>query len=180
MSLRGQLLIAGPTLMDPNFHRTVVLIAEHTDEGAMGVVLNRPSDTAVVDAVPSLAELVDPGDPVWVGGPVAPQGVVVLAEFDDPSAAGLVIHEDVGFIGNATDHEPLASAGRRARVFAGHAGWGPGQLDGELEEESWITADPEREDFFAEEADELWSRVLERKGGAYALLARLPEDPSVN
>src|SRR3954463_7615479 len=99
-SLRGKLLIAGPTLLDPNFARTVILIAEHTDEGAMGLVLNRPAETLVADAVPDLSEVADAGAPVYVGGPVASDSVIVLAEFDEPSVAGVLLDDDLGFVGS--------------------------------------------------------------------------------
>src|SRR5438132_980288 len=81
----GQLLIAGPRLLDPNFWRTVVLVVQHDDEGAFGLVLNRPSDTTIGDAVSALGELVDEQEPLHVGGPVQPSSVVVLAEFEDAS-----------------------------------------------------------------------------------------------
>ena len=89
-SLRGKLLIASPTLLDPNFARTVVFITEHNDEGAMGIVLNRPSTAAVAEAVPPLEDLVGEDEPVFVGGPVEPAAVVVLAEFEDTDAAAAV------------------------------------------------------------------------------------------
>jgi putative transcriptional regulator len=177
-SLRGHLLVAAPTLVDPNFNRTVVLVAEHTDDGALGVVLNRPSESTVGEVVPDLSVLVDADELVFTGGPVQPTGVMVLAEFDDPADAALPIDGELGFVALEADTEEI-SAGR-ARAFAGHAGWGPGQLDTELEEEAWFVAAFEREDAFAEDPDELWSRVLMRKGGAYALVARMPLDPSLN
>jgi len=179
-SLKAHLLIAGPTLLDPNFARTVVLVAEHGTDGAMGVVLNRPTETRVADAVPPLEDLVPHGEPVYVGGPVQESGVVALAEFADPAEAAAVVLGDVGFLA-AAQQEPLPASGTgRARVFAGHAGWGPGQLDAELERDYWIVEPATEEDVFAEDANGLWERVLERKGGQYALLARMPLDPRMN
>src|SRR3954447_26245495 len=104
-SLAGQLLIASPGLEDPNFRRTVVLVTEHGDEGAMGIVLNRPATATVGDVVPELEALHDPEDPVHVGGPGYPGSVIVLAEFDDPTQAAAVIGDDVGFVPAGTDHE---------------------------------------------------------------------------
>ncbi|MFL5887472.1 MAG: YqgE/AlgH family protein [Solirubrobacteraceae bacterium] len=179
-SLRGKLLIAGPDLLDPNFHRTVVLIADHGDEGAMGVVLNRRSEHTVDEAVPDLGELVDPDEHVHVGGPVQPTGVVVLAEFDDPSEAATTVLGDVGFVAAGSDVDGLPAITRRARVFAGLAGWGPGQLEAELERDDWIVEPARADDAFVSEAAGLWRAVLERKGGEYALVARMPEDPRVN
>jgi putative transcriptional regulator len=180
-SLRGKLLIAGPTLVDPNFARAVVLIAEHTDEGAMGLVLNRPATTLVGEAVPDLGWLVDDEDRVWVGGPVAETAVVVLAEWDRPELAGALVEGDLGFVGaDADGPDELDGAIRRARIFAGHAGWGPGQLEGELAEEAWIVEPPRRAEVFTDDPDALWGAVLRRKGSRFALLATMPPDPSVN
>ena len=181
-SLRGKLLIASPVLIDPNFHRTVILIAEHTEEGAMGLVLNRPAETLVADVVPDLSELAEEDAPVFFGGPVASDSVIVLAEFDDPSRAGVLLDDDLGFVGSDSgDLTDVADGVRRARIYAGHSGWGPGQLEGELEEESWIVDPaPQREELFSDDPDGLWSAVLRRKGREYALLSTMPPDPSVN
>jgi putative transcriptional regulator len=156
-----------------------VLVVEHSEEGAMGVVLNRPSEVEVSEAVPPLAELVDPGEVVWVGGPVSPNSAVVLAEFEDAAEAATLVVGDVGVLALDDDVE-AAAARRRTRIFAGYAGWAPGQLEGELEREGWIVEPAVPEDAFCEEELDLWSSVLARKGGTYALLARMPADPSVN
>ena len=180
-SLRGKLILASPILRDPNFARTVVLIAEHTEEGAMGLVLNRPATSTVGEAVPDLSWLAGDEAPVYVGGPVAETAVIVLAEWDRPELAGALVEGDLGFVGADADQPAqLDGAIRRARVFAGHAGWGPGQLEGELEEEAWIVEAPIPPELFPDDPATLWSDVLERKGGEYALVARMPEDPSVN
>lgn len=180
-SLRGQLLVASPSLLDPNFRRSVVLVAEHSEEeGAMGLVLSRPSGTTVVEAVPLLEPLVEPGAVVHVGGPVESSSVLVLAEFEDPDDAAAVVFDGVGFMSADADPDSLAPVTLRARVFAGYAGWGAGQLESELEEESWLVLDPEASDIFAPDAADLWSTVLHRQGGALALLARMPPDPSMN
>src|SRR3954449_4255055 len=169
-SLRGKLLIAGPTLLDPNFARTVVLIAEHTDEGAMGLVLNRPAETLIDEAVPDLDWMATDDARVWVGGPVAETAVIVLAEWDRPELAGAPVEDGLGFVGADADQPAqLDGAIRRARVFAGHAGWGPGQLESELAEESWIVEPPTRDEIFCEDPDALWAAVLRRKGRRYAL-----------
>jgi putative transcriptional regulator len=180
-SLRGKLLLAGPTLKDPNFDRTVVLITEHTEEGAMGLVLNRPSEAVLDEAVPDLAWVGDGDDPVFVGGPVAPTGVIVLAEWIDPAQAVVLVEDDLGFVpGDLDDTSSLAGAIRRARVYAGHAGWGPGQLEGELAEEAWIVEAPQREELFSVEPEGLWAAVLRRMGREFALLSTMPPDPSLN
>jgi putative transcriptional regulator len=180
-SLRGKLLLASPTMTDPNFARSVVLIAEHTDDGAMGLVLNRPAETTVGEAVPDLAWLASGDAPVFVGGPVAETAVIVLAEFDRPEVAGALVEGDLGFIGtDADDPAELDGAVRRARVFAGHAGWGPGQLEDELAEDAWIVEPPRRDEVFTDDPEGLWVSVLKRKGRRFALLATMPLDPSLN
>ena len=96
-SLQGQLLVASPGLLDPNFRRAVVLITEHSDEGAAGLVLNRPSPAPVAEIVPQLEPLVENGEQVWVGGPVQPNGVLVLGEFLDPEDAAVPLFGALGF-----------------------------------------------------------------------------------
>ena len=177
-SLQGSLLVSSPALLDPNFRRTVVLLAHHDEDGAMGLVLSRPSETSVADVVPALAALVDEADVVFVGGPVQPEAFMVLAEFDDVDDAAAPIVGNVGFM--PAEAEPDDLSIRRVRVFAGYAGWGPGQLEAELAEPSWIVVPADAEDAFLSDPDELWRRVLRRKGGKYALLAAMPFDPSLN
>jgi putative transcriptional regulator len=178
-SLKGQLLIAGPSLIDPNFRRTVVLVGEHSEEGALGLVLNRASEATVDEAVPELAVIVDSVSAVHFGGPVQPSAIVVLADFVDPDRAGSLVLDSVGFLPAEVDPDELGEL-RRARVFAGYAGWGPGQLDGELEEGSWIVEPALPEDVFTDDPDDLWSDVLRRKGGPFGMLAHMPYDPSLN
>jgi putative transcriptional regulator len=172
-SLRGQLLIASPQLMD-YFRRTVVLVIEHTGDGAMGVVLNRESETTVAEAVPALAELAGDAEVVRVGGPVAPQAVVALGEFEDTAQAGTCVVGSVGTLDPDAPHPAL----RRMRVYAGYAGWAPGQLDGEVEAGGWIVEPADPEDPFV--PGDLWAWALQRKGGGYSLLATMPADPSLN
>jgi len=179
-SLAGQLLLASPALYDPNFRRTVVLIGVHSEEGAMGVVLNRPSEVTVSEAVPQLEQTVAGEEPIYVGGPVEPSSIVFLAEFLDPSLAGLLVLGRIGFPAPDADIEELTQATARGRVFAGYAGWGEGQLDAEVDHGDWIAQTALPEDVFTDVPEELWGSVLTRKGGGYALLARMPVDPSVN
>jgi putative transcriptional regulator len=178
-SLKGQLLVAGPALVDPNFHRTVVLVGEHSEEGALGVVLNRLSESTVHEAVPELTTLVDRDDTVHVGGPVQPSSIVVLAEFADHDHGGTLVLDSIGFLPSEVDPLELGEL-RRARVFAGYAGWGPGQLEGELEDGSWIVEPAVPEDVFTPDPAALWSAVLTRKGGPFGVLALMPPDPSLN
>ena len=158
----------------------MVFITAHTEEGAVGLILNRCSEATVGEAVPQLAPVTDLEDPVFVGGPVNPDGVAVLAEFDDPDDAGVVVLDDVGFVALDEALEDGPPELQRTRVFAGVAGWGPEQLDEELERDDWIIEPADREDIFTDDPEGLWSDVLRRKGGSYALVARMPLDPSLN
>jgi putative transcriptional regulator len=179
-SLRGRLLIASPSLRDPNFFRTVVLVTEHTDEGAMGFVLNRPTPIDVVDALPSLDGVVEAEAKVFVGGPVQPESAMALAQLEHVEDAAAIAFGDIGFLRPETDPAELGDGIRRLRVFAGYAGWSAGQLEAELEEEAWILGEAEPDDVFSPAPDALWSAVLLRMGGSYAVVARMPPDPSVN
>jgi putative transcriptional regulator len=171
-SVTGKLLIASPSMPD-YFHRTVILVVEHADQGAFGLVLNRPSETTVEEASPELAELVGGEHLIFVGGPVQPNAVTAIGDHPDPAHATKLIVGAVGMVD--LDDPPELS---RVRVFAGYAGWSEDQLDGELEQEAWIVGDVHPDDPFAD--GDLWSAVLKRKGGEYSLLARMPPDPSVN
>lgn len=177
--LRGQLLIAGPTLIDPNFHRTVILVCDHDADGAMGLVLNRPSPIAAEQAIPELVPALGDEERLWVGGPVQTTSVVVLADFAVAERA-LLVSGDVGIVLPEGDLDEVPDRVRRARAFLGYAGWGPEQLDAELENDDWIVADFAPDDAFTDDPDALWAEVLERKGGPYSLLATMPPDPSQN
>ena len=177
---RGRLLVASPSLVDDNFRRAVVLMLEHSDEGALGLVLNRPTGLVAAEALPArIADLLSPSELVHEGGPVQPEAVIVLADFIDPSDAPTLTFDSVGIV----DPERLASTPgeiRTARAFGGYAGWAAGQLEREIEQDAWIDAHATAGDVFTDAPDGLWSGVLERKGGTYRLLARMPEDPTLN
>lgn len=178
-SLRGHLLIAGADLWDPNFRRSVVLVGHHDEDGAVGVILNRASDVSVAEAVPPLARLVGAGDPLFLGGPVQPQAALALADFQDPAAAGVLAFGSIGFL---PEEVGAGSVGGilRARVFVGHAGWGAGQLEDELAQDSWVVEPAIPQDVFTDDPARLWDDVLRRKGHAFDLLRIMPFDPSSN
>ena len=178
-SLRGRLLVSGGALFDPNFRHTVVLVGEHNRDGALGVVLNRPTPLKVEDAVPALASLVEPGELLYQGGPVQADQPVLLAELTRPDLADILVFGSIGFVVGVVSPQSLVGM-RRARVFAGYSGWGAGQLEAEMDSGSWILEGAREEDVFTTEPESLWSRVLERKGGRYRRLASMPFDPSVN
>ena len=176
--LQGKLIVSSPSLIDPNFRKTVVLIAHHDEEGALGLVLSRPSDVPAAEAVPVLDGLPGAEDPVFVGGPVQPDAFMVLAEFEDVDEAAAPIIDGLGFM--PADAEPGDLAIRRLRLFAGYSGWGSGQLEDELAENSWIVVDAAAEDAFADDPDVLWRTVLQRKGGPFSLMENMPFDPGLN
>ncbi len=171
-ALKGKILVAAPNLFD-FFRRTVVLVVEHNEQGAFGVVLNRRADAEVLELVPDLGPLVERGAPLWVGGPVSPDSIVVIGEFEDASASYGEITGRIGVVDPEGEADPV-----RARVFVGYSGWAPGQLDREVEEEMWLVSDLEEDDVFSEQ--DLWAEVIARRGGEFALLATMPEDPSLN
>lgn len=178
-NLRGHLLVAGANIFDPNFRRTVVLVAEHDENGAVGVILNRPAETTVREAVPLLAPLVPVDERMYVGGPVEPNAAVVLAEFDDPTEQAEPVMGSVGFL-RAEVEKDVVERIDRARVFAGYAGWAPGQLEAEMAGSDWIVEPARPEDVFTDDPERLWPAVLKRKGGKYHLLASMPLDPTAN
>ena len=178
-SLRGSLLISSGGLFDPNFRHTVVLIGEHNADGALGVVLNRASNLTVEQVAPPLSKLVPPGELIFRGGPVQPESIVLLAELTDPELADILVFGSIGFLVGEIPAE-IKSDILRARVFAGYSGWGPGQLEAEMDIDSWILDPARPEDVFTDTPDLLWSRVLQRKGPEYRQMSRMPYDPSMN
>jgi putative transcriptional regulator len=177
-----RLLVAAPSLRDPNFERTVVLVVEHAEEGALGVVLNRPSDTDLAVALPRWEAVAAEPPVVFVGGPVAPTAAIGLGA---ASAPGEVegwrpIFAGIGSLDLEHDPDDLAVPVRDVRIFAGYAGWSPGQLEEEVESGAWYVVDALPDDARCPEPDDLWSAVLRRQGGPLALVANFPPDPSMN
>ena len=175
-SLKGRLIVASPPLHDENFRRTVVLMLEHGPEGALGIVLNRPTDVRAGDALPDYSESLPDDAYIHLGGPVEPSSFILLGDFVDPSEAATITFGSVGVV----DPDQAPRTLRAVRAFGGYAGWSAGQLEDEFADESWIEADPVPGDVFTDEPQGLWFRVLDRKGGSYRLVARMPEDPSLN
>jgi putative transcriptional regulator len=178
-SLRGKLLLSGGGLYDDNFRHTVVLIGAHGEEGAAGVILNRPMDLLVQASVPALAELTGEDATLFGGGPVEPGEAVLLVAVADPGILDIPIFGSVGFLTGDVPAD-AAAAIRHARVFLGHAGWGPGQLEDELRANAWIVEPATEDDVFTADPRSLWRRILQRKGPPFANLARVPYDPRTN
>ena len=181
-TLRGKLLIATPALGDPNFDRTVVLVLEHGAEGALGIVLNRPTDTPLADAVADWAPLASPPAVVYLGGPVGVGTIIALAlTRDDDAPTGTVrVSDRLVVVDLSTDPEPLAPAVSALRVWTGYAGWAGGQLEAELAQEAWFVVDADVGDATTPEPGLLWRNVLGRQPGTLAWFSNFPEDPAQN
>jgi putative transcriptional regulator len=184
----GRLLVANPLLPDPNFDRTVVLLVAYSeDDGALGLVLNRPSEMEVSAPLPQWEHLAASPAVVFVGGPVQHQAVICLArstvglsDEDMAERTWKALTSHVGTLDLESDPAELAEQFSEVRVFAGYAGWGVGQLEGELEAGAWWIVDAEPEDPFYDEPGELWKRVLRRQPGPLRFVAYYPDDPTNN
>jgi putative transcriptional regulator len=175
------LLVAAPSLVDPNFDRTVVLMLEHGDTGALGIVLNRPSDTSLHDVFPEWRELVSPPGVAFAGGPVATDAVIALARRRAEPIDGFTeILDDLGTINLADDPLDVSGSLQSLRVFAGYAGWAPFQLEAEMAQGAWFDVALQPYDPFAAAPERLWRDVLRRQRGRLSVFSTFPEDASVN
>jgi putative transcriptional regulator len=185
-TLSGKLLVAAPQLADPNFARTVILLLQHHDEGALGVVLNRPTSATVAEALPDWEPLAGSLPVLFQGGPVAVEGALCIARLQGPEvppgwqALALPELRQVGIVD--LDSAPVMVATRvdRLRIFAGYAGWGAGQLEREIRAGGWYVLPPDARDPFTPRPTDLWREVLRRQGGQLAMLSTLPDEPSLN
>lgn len=181
-SLTGQLLVATPALADPNFDRAVVLLLDHDEDGSLGVVLNRPTPVDVSDILQAWGEFADNPGVVFQGGPVsldAALGVAVIPGAEGPLGWRRV-HGAIGLVDLEAPPELLAAELGSLRIFAGYAGWGPGQLEEELSEGAWYVVESEPGDVFAPEPERLWRSVLRRQRNELAMVATYPDDASLN
>lgn len=181
---KGRLLVATPPLEDPNFDRTVVYMLEHHDEGALGVVINRPTAEALEEPLERWHDLQVAPHTVFHGGPVEPNALIALALSREPlgeatdeltPVSGRVASADL-----SSDPALVVGEVTAVRVFRGYAGWGPGQLEGEIEAGAWLVLDAEPDDVFVADPADLWRSVLRRQGGRLAWLATAPDDLSAN
>jgi len=178
----GALLVAVPPLADPNFRRTLILLCDHTTEGSFGLVLNRPTGLSLAQVLDDTALGFDA--PLWSGGPVQTDTLHYLHAFGDAVDGALPVLDGVQW-GGAFDAlcEGLADEhldAERVRFFAGYSGWGPGQLDAEVDDGAWIVLDADASLVFDDRGDTLWRSVLRRLGGEYAILSTFPDDPQMN
>ena len=183
-SWSGRLLVATPALAEPTFARTVILLLQHgSGEGALGVVLNRPSGTSVEEVLPAWTALTREPALVFEGGPVQPQAAICLgrARPDAPASPAYAVLEGVlGTVDLDASPDDLAPTVEQVRVFAGYAGWSPGQLEAEVEEGSWWVLDALPGDPFSARPEALWPQVLRRQGAPLAFAAVYPPDPALN
>lgn len=175
INLKGALMLADPSLRDPNFTRTVLLLTEHElAQGAHGYVLNRPVGKTVGDFLPSLSALAHV--PVFIGGPVS-QERLTFAELGWDAERQRVVYATHLTVETALERQ---ARGGLVRAFLGYSGWAPGQLENELKHRAWIPLRPEEEALSLQDPSGLWARLLRTLGPLYDLMSRLPEDPSLN
>ena len=180
-SCKGMLLVATPPLDDPNFDRTVVYMLEHTNDGAVGVVLNRPQDSGIPEALDRWEPFLSPPSQLFGGGPVELDALIALARLDTPADdAWSPVVGDLGSVDLGADPVLVADRVEQLRVFRGYSGWGPFQLDEELSEGAWIVLPAAHDDVFSAAPDDLWRTVLRRQGGRLAWAADAPDDLSAN
>jgi putative transcriptional regulator len=178
----GKLLVATPVIDDPNFERTVVLLLEYSDAGAFGLVLNRPTDLDLLDPLPQWYSFAARPSVVFVGGPVEQERAIALARADeDRTVAGWSpVLGRVGTLDLNCAPDEIGPGLEDIRVFAGYAGWGAGQLEGEIAAGAWFVVDAEAEDAMCQDPEDLWSDVLRRQPGTVGLFAQYPPNPSLN
>lgn len=181
---KGQLLVATPLLTDPNFERTVVLMLEDNEDGALGLVLNRPSELEVGDPLPDWADLSAPPPVVFVGGPVSRSSVIALARVSgDPEPTDdtwTAVLGPIGVLDLTADAALMHAVIDDVRVFAGYAGWGAEQLETEIAEGAWFVVDALPTDATTDDPDDLWREVLHRQPTNIRIFAHYPPDPAVN
>ncbi|KIR66793.1 YqgE/AlgH family protein [Micromonospora harpali] len=182
-SMTGRLLVATPTLKDPNFDRTVVLLVAHEPGGALGVVLNRATEVPVADVLGDWSDLAREPAVLFEGGPVQPDSAICLARMRNPVKRLRGFHQVSGAVGTidlSVDPERMRESIGGIRVFAGYSGWGAGQLEQEIEDGSWFVLDALPGDAFVDRPDDLWPMVLRRQGGMMAAVAHFPPDVALN
>ncbi|WP_406381802.1 YqgE/AlgH family protein [Streptomyces sp. NBC_01618] len=181
-SLTGRLLVATPALADPNFDRAVVLLLDHDEEGSLGVVLNRPTPVGVGDILTSWAGLTGEPGVVFQGGPVSLDSALGVAVIpgDEGPLGWRRVYGAIGLVDLEAPPELLAAALGSLRIFAGYAGWGPGQLEKELAEGAWYVVESEPGDVSSPRPEHLWRAVLRRQRSELAMIATYPDDPSLN
>ena len=179
----GRLLVATPALTEGTFSRSVIQLLQHSEQdGAVGVVLNRPSGTDVVEVLPGWALLAPDPAVVFEGGPVQQSAAICLGRLGPGAgpADSFALVPGAPWLGTIDLDAAAADAVEEVRVFAGYAGWSPGQLEAEVQEGGWWVVDALPGDCFSPEPSLLWRQVLRRQPMPLALVASYPPDPSLN
>ncbi|MEO6885507.1 MAG: YqgE/AlgH family protein [Jatrophihabitantaceae bacterium] len=176
----GRLLVATPLLTDPHFARSVIYLLEHDGGGTVGVIVNRPSHTPVAQVLPDWHDAVCKPSVVFGGGPVQPDGALCLGQLSYDCAGVLPVVDGVGTVDLDGEVAAIAASTSRLRVYAGHAGWAPGQLDAELAEGAWWVLPGSPADVFTDDPWPLWQRVLRRQPPPLNFVSTYPSDPSMN
>jgi len=179
----GRLLVSTPWLADPSFRRTVVLVLDHHEDGAFGVVLNRPTGVDVDAVLPGWQACAAEPSGLFEGGPVGLDsaiGVAVLPPDGRETPGVDVVVGRFGIVDLDADPAQVAARVVGARIFAGHSGWGGGQLEQELDDGGWYVVDAQPDDLVTPRPEQLWRRVLRRQGGNLAIVSLYPEDPRLN
>lgn len=179
----GKLLVATPRTGGEVFRRSVVLVLHHDEEGAQGVVLNHPLDAPVSSVLPPWQDYVTDPPNVFQGGPVALDSALGLVTVPGDSQELMGVRLLFGGLGLVDlDAPPVVAMPGVAglRIFAGYAGWSDGQLEQEIRDGGWYVVESEARDAFTPEPQTLWSTVLRRQRGSLALVASLPDDPTMN
>ncbi len=182
VSHAGQLLVATPRLADPNFARTVIFVIDHDDDGALGVVINRPSELPLRSVLPSWAGVVAEPSLLFVGGPVATDSALAVGvpRGEGPDTGFRRLTGGYGLIDLDAEPSEVTAGLVGARVFSGYAGWTSDQLDAEIAEGSWYVVGTQHADLLDPDPSRLWRRILRRQPGELAYVATFPDDPSMN
>ena len=178
----GRLLVATPRLIDPNFARSVVLLLDHDDEGALGVVINRPSGLSLNAVLPAWSDTVVAPAMLFAGGPVSTDSALAvgLAGAALPGQGFKRLTGDYGLVDLDSEPWEVAPGLTGIRVYSGYAGWGNGQLEEEIAEGSWYVLEALPDDVFTPHPEQLWRSVLRRQPNEMAYLATFPDDPTLN
>jgi len=170
---KGKLLVASRQLSDPNFSRSVILLVVYEEAGgAMGVIVNRPTPIPLAKILPQFDALAGHDDQVWMGGPVLPTSLLVLHTSAQPGGDAEAVFDDVYILARRDAVEGLLGSKKRVgrfRAYAGHAGWGPGQLENEIARGDWLVVPARPEVVFSEASERVWKPLMERSEGQWTM-----------
>jgi putative transcriptional regulator len=180
---KGMFLIATPAMRDPNFRQTVVLLCEHGPEGALGVVVNRPTEMNITEVLPQVPILEGQSHRLYSGGPVQKNSLLILYRLHQEVEGTHPVLDGVYLGGNMETLERILEGedmDESFRAFMGYSGWAPGQLEHEMQMGSWLTMPAKPELVFNPDAHALWTEIIQQFGEKYSIYADMPPDPSLN